>query len=466
MSGDLTTLAAAQISAGIRAKAFSALEVTQANLARIDKLNSELNAFTLVTRERAMAEAGAVDAAVAAGKDPGPLAGVTYSVKNLFDLAGEVTVAGSLINQDYPAAKDDATSVARLKAAGAICLGATNMGEYAYDFSTINSHYGATLNPRDMARSAGGSSGGSGAAVAAGLGSFSLGTDTNGSVRVPSAFCGIWGLKPGYGRLSRAGAFLFAGSLDTIGVLGRNVADLAAAADMIDGPDARDPVCITDRHAPFGAQLEDGLAGLRIARLGGYFARDWTAEIASALEQVCAALKVTDEAELPRADLARAAAFAITATEGGTFHLDRLRERAKDFDPASRDRFIAGALAPAAWYQQAQRFRAWFKQNMAAVFEKHDILIAPATPMVAPLLDQNTFTLDGTQHLLKPNIGILTQPITLIGLPVVAAPVHSPGNLPTAIQLIGKPGSEANLLQAARALELSDVCSAPVNMPI
>ncbi|WP_394730746.1 AtzE family amidohydrolase [Altererythrobacter sp. GH1-8] len=465
MTNDLALLSASEIASGVRSKAFSAAAVARATLDRLEAINPVINAFTLVTAERALSEADAVDEAVESGRDPGPLAGVPYSVKNLFDLAGEVTVAGSIINKDYPPATADATSVARLKEAGAVCLGATNMGEYAYDFSTINSHYGATKNPHDLSRSAGGSSGGSGAAVAAGLGAFSLGTDTNGSVRVPSSFCGIWGLKPGYGRLSRAGAFLFAGSLDTIGVLGRSVADLAASADVIDGPDPRDPVCVHDPHPSFASTLDQGIDGLRIAKLGGYFSRDWTDEIADALEQVTDALGVTAQTELPNPELARAAAYTITAAEGGELHLERLKLRAADFDPSSRDRFIAGALAPTAWYMQAQRFRSWFKAHMAAVFEHHDVLVAPATPMVAPKLDQNTFTLDGAEHLLKPNIGILTQPITLIGLPVVAAPVHSPGRLPTAIQLIGRPGSEATLLRVARALEANGACAAPTSTP-
>src|SRR5579862_8426914 len=160
-------------------------------LARIERLNPTINAYTHVTAERALAEAAAVDRAISEGRDPGPLAGAPYSAKNLFDLEGVVTVAGSKINRENPPADRDATAVARLKAAGAVCLGATNMGEYAYDFVTINAHDGPTRNPHGPTRSAGGSSGGSGASVAAGLSAIALGTDTNGSVRVPSSFCGI-----------------------------------------------------------------------------------------------------------------------------------------------------------------------------------------------------------------------------------------------------------------------------------
>jgi AtzE family amidohydrolase len=462
MTMDLALLSGTQATATIKAGKVKAVEIVRATLERIDAVNPVINAYTLVTHQRALAEAEAVDAALLAGEDPGPLAGMTYSVKNLFDLAGEVTVAGSKICRDDPPAAQDATSVARLKAAGAICLGATNMGEYAYDFTTINEHYGATLNPRDMSRSAGGSSGGSGAAVAAALGAISLGTDTNGSIRVPSSFCGVWGLKPAYGQLSRAGAYLFCQSIDTIGPLGRSVTDLAASFDAMNGPDPRDPVCRTAEVAPVLPMLDMLPEGLRMARLGGYFAAGMSDDMAQCIGAVCEALGVTQSIELPEPAIARAAAYAITAAEGGEFHRHRLKARAADFDSAARDRFIAGALVPTQWYLQAQRFRAKFRAEMAAIFETVDLLIAPATPMPAPLLDQATFIHDGVEMALKPNIGLWTQPITLVGLPVVAAPVHAPGRLPLAVQLIGRPGSEGMLLRVARALETRGVCAAPV----
>jgi len=462
MSAELAFASGHDITAMIRAGKVSAVAATRAMLDRIEAQNPRINAYTLVTAERALAEAAAVDKALAQGRDAGPLAGVGYSVKNLFDLEGEITLAGAKINRDDPPACQDATSVALLKAAGAICLGATNMGEYAYDFVTVNAHYGATRNPHDLSRSAGGSSGGSGAAVAAGLGALSLGTDTNGSIRVPSSFCGIWGLKPGYGRLSRAGAYLFAQSLDTIGVLGRDVLDLALAFDAMAGPDPRDPVSLPDRPGRTTAALEGPIDELRIVSLGGYFAEGQSEQIRGAMAAVSGALGASELLELPSPDIARAAAYAITATEGGEFHRHRLKTRAGDFDPNARDRFIAGALAPAEWYLQAQRFRSWWQAQMAEVFTRADVLLAPATPMSAPLLDQMSFIHNGVEHPLRPNIGLWTQPITLVGLPVVAAPIHGAGQLPLGVQIIGKPGSEGHLLRVARQLEARGVCSAPV----
>ena len=462
MSQEIAKLSALEIASGVRARRFTAVAVAEVHLARIERLNLKLNAFTRVTYERALDEAAAVDRAIAAGRDPGPLAGAPYSAKNLFDLEGVVTVAGSKINREDPPAKADATAVERLKAAGAVCLGATNMGEYAYDFVTINAHDGATRNPHDLGRSAGGSSGGSGASVAAGMCALSLGTDTNGSVRVPSSFCGIWGLKPTYGRLSRAGVFPFAGSLDTIGVFGRDVADLAQALDAISGPDPRDPVCWPEAYPPVAPGLGHRAGGLRIGVLGGYFEEGASPEATAAVQAVAGALGARERLELPQPGLARSAAYVITAAEGGQLHRDRLAARAKDFDPSSRDRFIAGALTPAAWYLKAQRFRAWWKTQMAEVLARYDVLIAPATPIPAPTLDQQTFEFNGKELPVRANIGLFTQPITLIGLPVVAAPVWSAGRLPIAVQLIGAPNSEATLLRVARALEQEGVCSAPV----
>jgi aspartyl-tRNA(Asn)/glutamyl-tRNA(Gln) amidotransferase subunit A len=201
---------------------------------------------------------------------------------------------------------------------------------------------------------------------------------------------------------------------------------------------------------------------MRMARLGGYFADGMSADMAASIGAVCEALGITRTIELPDPAIARAAAYAITAAEGGEFHRHRLRARAGDFDSAARDRFIAGVLAPNTWYLQAQRFRAKFRAQMATIFEHVDLLIAPATPMPAPLLDQMSFVHDGVEMALRPNIGLWTQPITLVGLPVVAAPVHAPGRLPLAVQLIGRPGSEGMLLRVARALEARGVCAAPV----
>jgi len=241
---------ASEIAKAVSGRKMSALEVTEAALARIERRDTVLNSFTDVTAERARSKAKAIDAAIAAGQSVGPLAGVPFAVKNLFDVEGLATRAGSKINRDLPPASRDAALIARMEAAGAVLVGALNMGEYAYDFTGENVHDGPSRNPHDPTRMSGGSSGGSGSAVGGGLVPIALGSDTNGSIRVPSSFCGIFGLKPTYGRLSRARSFPFVASLDHLGPFARSVADLALAYDAMQGPDAEDAACTTRPAEP------------------------------------------------------------------------------------------------------------------------------------------------------------------------------------------------------------------------
>ena len=427
------------------------VEPVRTALDRIARLDGRLGAFTDVLADRALARA-------AAGPQ-GPLAGVPFAVKNLFDVAGVVTRAGSAINRAQPPATADAALVTRLEAAGAILVGCLNMGEYAYDFTGENCHDGHSRNPHDTARMSGGSSGGSGAAVAAGLVPLALGSDTNGSIRVPASLCGLWGLKPTFGRLTRHGTFPFVASFDHLGPLARCVADLALSYDAMQGPDPADPACADRAAEPCLPSLEQGAEGLRIAVAGGYFQRGAFPEALAALRTVASALGATREVELPSAAQARAAAYVITATEGAALHLERLRTRAKEFDPAVRDRLLAGALAPAALAAQAQKFRRQFRADMLALFATVDVILAPATPCSAPLTGQQDFELDGVALPVRANLGVFTQPISFVGLPVVAVPVLGPV-LPVGVQVIAAPWREDFALRVARALERQGVCAA------
>ncbi|WP_293863621.1 AtzE family amidohydrolase [uncultured Alsobacter sp.] len=454
---------ASAIAAAVKSGRTTARAVALAHLERIAALDPGLGAFTAVTRERALAEADAVDAAVAAGRDPGPLAGVPYAVKNLFDLAGLVTVAGSKINRADPPPARDATLVERMKGAGAVLLGALNMGEYAYDFTGENAHDGASRNPHDPGHMSGGSSGGSGTAAAAGLATITLGSDTNGSIRVPASFCGLFGLKPTYGRLARGGTFPFVASIDHLGPLARSVHDLALSYDAMQGTDPRDPACTPAGIEPATPVIGQGTQGLRIAVAGGWFARGGMPEAHRAVATVAEALGVSRTVDLPGAQEARAAAYLVTATEAASFHLARLRSRPGDFDPAVRDRLLAGAMAPAAWVAQAHKVRRWWRDRMLAVFQDVDVLIAPATPCRAPLLGQATMTLAGVEMAVRPNIGLFTQPISFAGLPVVAVPVwENDAALPIGVQVIAAPWREDIALRVAAALERDGVCTARV----
>ena len=283
MPHDFTELSAAATSTLVRRGDFSATAAVEAALSRIETRNPVLNAFTDITAERARRRARAIDAARARGNTLGPLAGVPFAVKNLFDIEGLSTRAGSKINRDHPVAVRDQPLIERLEAAGAVLVGALNMGEYAYDFTGENIHDGPSRNPHDTSRMTGGSSGGSGGAVAGCLVPLALGSDTNGSIRVPSSLCGIFGLKPTYGRLTRARSFPFVASLDHLGPFARTVEDLALAYDAMQGPDTDDPVC-GERHAELVTdELHRGADGLRIAVAGGYFRTGQFPEAQSAM---------------------------------------------------------------------------------------------------------------------------------------------------------------------------------------
>jgi 1-carboxybiuret hydrolase len=458
--GDLAWASAADIAAAVAAGRVTAVAVIDGALARIAARNGKLNAFTAILAERARAKARALDAARAKGAPLGPLAGVPFAVKNLFDVAGLPTLAGSKINREREPAARDATLVERLEAAGAVLVGALNMGEFAYDFTGENAHDGPSRNPHDVTRMTGGSSGGSGAAVAGGLVPVALGSDTNGSIRVPASLCGLFGLKPTYGRLSRARTFPFVGSLDHVGPLARTVRDLALAYDAMQGHDADDPVCARRPVEPTLPALAPGTAGLRIAVAGGYFRRGAFPESLAAVDRVAQVLGAAREIEIPEAGRARAAAFVITTAEGASLHLERLRTRAKDYDPAVRDRLISGALVPAALVQRAQKFRRWYRARVLNLFDSVDVILAPATPGPAPSIGQQTFVLDGITTPVRANLGIFTQPISFVGLPVVAVPVPLEP-LPVGVQIIAAPWREDVALAVAVALEQAGVVRAP-----
>lgn len=453
-------MSAADIAKAVSGGKLSAVAATEAALARIKQHDGVLNAFTDVTAERALAKARAVDADIAAGKEVGPLAGVPFAVKNLFDVAGLSTRAGSKINRDLAPARRDATLIERMEAAGAVLVGALNMGEYAYDFTGENVHDGPSRNPHDPKRMSGGSSGGSGSAVGGALVPIALGSDTNGSIRVPSSFCGIFGLKPTYGRLSRARSFPFVASLDHLGPFARTVTDLALAYDVMQGPDADDAACTTRGLEPTLPLLANPVSDLRIGIAGGHFQTNVFPEAVEAVGRIAKALGATRVVEVPEAARARAAAYVITTTEGASLHLDRLRKRPNDFDPAVRDRLIAGAMVPAPLVDRAQKFRRWYRAQLAEIFKSVDVLLAPATPCTAPKLGQVTFKLDGVELPVRANIGIHTQPISFIGLPVVAVPVPLEP-LPIGVQIIAAPWREDIALRVAYALEKMGVVSAP-----
>ena len=442
------------MAAAVSSGEVSARELLNACLARIESTDGRVNAFTEKTQARARAEADAVDARRAASQPLGPLAGVPYAVKNLFDIEGVVTLAGSIVNRDDPAAVFDAFLVKQMKAAGAVLVGGLNMDEYAYGFTTENTHYGPCRNPHDLTRIAGGSSGGSGAAVAAGQVPVSLGSDTNGSIRVPASFCGLFGLKPTFGRLSRRGTYPFVHSIDHLGPIADCVETLALSYDVMQWPDPQDPGCHARRVQPAVPSLAAGVSGLRIGVLGGYFHDNATPAAREVVALAASTLGAQAEVTWPDAAMARAAAFIITASEGGSLHLKDLRTRADDFEPLSVDRFIAGALQPVDWYLRAQRFRRTYRDKVNALFCDWDVLLAAATPVSAPAIGTEWLDINGTQQPCRPSLGLLTQPVSFAGCPVVTAPLWPAGSggLPVGVQLIAPPWREDLAFRAAQVL--------------
>jgi len=444
------SVGACEIAREVRTGRLSAVDVATAALARAEACQPQVNAFTTVTAERALEAARAVDRVVDQGGDPGPLAGVPFAVKDLFDLAGVPTRAGSMVLAERDAPRRDAEVIRRLGAAGAVVIGALNMDEFAFGFTTENTHYGPVRNPRDLRCSAGGSSGGSAAAVAAGVVPFTLGTDTNGSIRVPSSWCGVFGLKPTYGSISRNGMQLFSDSLDHVGVMARTAEDLGAV---------------------FGVVADSPLTGAplpprpRVGVLGGWFVDKAGPAARAAVARVAEAMSATRDVELPLAGAAHAAASVITYAEAGELHLDRIRNDRHRLDPVVRHRLVAGALLPADWYIRAQRVRARWVEQLTAAFEHYDLLLAPATPFVAQPIGTETVTIDGEDLPARPATGWLTQPLTPTGVPIGVAPItglDGAGPLPLGVQVVAPAHHERWVLDALARLEDAGVASSPV----
>jgi aspartyl-tRNA(Asn)/glutamyl-tRNA(Gln) amidotransferase subunit A len=437
---------ALEVAAAVAGRRITAAAMIAGTLEDIGRRSPALNAFTAVFADTALEDARRLDAKIASGAPVGPLVGVPFAVKNLFDVGGVTTLAGAKIRREASPATRDAALVSRLRAADAILVGALNMDEFAYGFVTENAHYGPTHNPHDLARIAGGSSGGSAAAVAAGLVPLALGSDTNGSIRVPAGLCGVFGLKPTFGRLPREGMFPFVDSLDHAGLFARTVDDLAVAYDVM-------------RPATPAPDIKASGA-LRVGVLGGWFVEGAFPEVMESLRRAGEALGATVGVELPGAQAARSAAFCMTAYEGARLHAADLKARPQEFDPAVRDRLLAGVLLPDDAAAAARAYRPIFRDAVRRMFEDFDVLIAPTTPCPAPRIGQPTMMLNGVEVSVRRNLGAYTQPLSYIGLPVLAAPVNRPGLLPVGIQIIAPAWREDLAFAAARRLEQLGVCAA------
>lgn len=444
---DLTALTVADAATAIRSRSLSSVELTDALLERIERVQPTLNAFITVTADAARDAARAADAGT--GPD-GPLRGVPLALKDLFDTEGVRTTAGSKILANRVPERD-ATVTARLRAAGAVSLGKLNLHEFAYGVSTDNPHYGACRNPWNSERTPGGSSGGSGAAVASGMIPGTLGSDTGGSIRIPASLCGITGIKPTYGRVSRAGAIPLAWSMDHVGPMAHTVRDCALLLQVIAGYDARDLASAREPVPDFLAEIERGARGLRVGIPRRYFFDSGSEVVLAAVEEAARLLQsegaVVQDVEIEGIDRAGMVGQTILLTEASAYHQRWLRQRPDDYGEDVRARLTLGELYPATAYVNAQRLRGQLQQAFASTLTNVDLLLAPATPVTAPPIASFS-----SEH--RINLTRCTTPINLVGLPSLSLPCGFDGEtLPIGMQLIGRAFDETTLFRAGQAYQ-------------
>ncbi|HKG26464.1 MAG TPA: amidase, partial [Thermomicrobiales bacterium] len=452
---ELADLSLVEVADRIESRELSPVKATRAALDRIEALDGTLNAFVTVLAGRALAEAKEAERTIAAGGYRGPLHGVPVSVKDLFFTEGIRTTAGSRVLADH-VPDEDATIVRRLRQAGAIVVGKTNMLEFAY--ATVHPDYGPSPNPWDLQRSSSGSSSGSAVAVAAGMGYGSIGSDTGGSIRLPASYCGIVGLKPTYGRVSRHGAVPVSWSCDHVGPMTRTVADCAALLGVIAGEDKRDPSSGRVPVPHYLGALGDGVAGKRVGIADAYLRQNVDGEVVRAVETAVAQFERLGaqvvEVTLPPPAEAVPALIAILTPEATVYHLPWLRQRPDDYTQAVRERLELGAITPAVSYIQAQRLRRRIADDFLAAMEGVDVLAMPTGPTAATPLEGDLVTSDEADPALLASLINFTGPFDLTGFPAVSIPCgFTDGGLPIGLQLVGKPYAEASLLAVANAYE-------------
>lgn len=455
---DVAFLGLAEASRGLAEGRLSPVDLTEAMLARIEALNPRLNAFLAVEADRARAAAREAAARRAAGRPRGPLDGIPIAVKDLFWRAGRPTSAGAK-RPVVERAPEDATVIARLEAAGAVMLGVLGLHEFAYGVTTVNPHHGPVRNPWNLERNPGGSSGGSAAALAAGLCYGSLGSDTGGSVRIPASVCGVVGLKPTYGRVSRHGVYPLAWSLDHVGPMARRVEDVAMLLEVIAGPDPADPTASRRPVPAYASRLvragSPPLAGLRVGVPRGFFFDRAEPEVARVVREAIARLgdlgASVREVALPRTEAGVPAGLLVLLSEAAAVHARRLVETPGDIGADVRARLEQGRVVPATDYIAAQRTRAVVRRELGDVLREVDCLATPTTPASAgPLAEGATGPADAARRAMTH----LTRPFNLTGLPALSVPCgFTSEGLPVGLQLVGRPFEEGTLLAAAAPLE-------------
>jgi aspartyl-tRNA(Asn)/glutamyl-tRNA(Gln) amidotransferase subunit A len=432
-------------------KKISPLELTQESLERIEKQNPALNAFITVTTDSALAAARAAEAEIARGDWRGPLHGIPIALKDLIDTAGVRTTAASERHKDR-IPTEDAEVVRRLKQAGAIIVGKNNLHEFAYGGSSLVSYFGDVKNPRDTSRIAGGSSGGSAAAVAAGLCYAAIGTDTAGSIREPASLCGCVGLKPTYGRVSSRGVIPLSLSLDHVGPFATTVADAAIVLQAIAGYDSADITTPNVPVADYVSPLREGAKSLRVGVPRNYFYEDLDAEVAATVEQALEIIKML-VAEVKEVKLDVPTDRTLQMAEAYAYHKQNANETPNLYQPETLRRILAGAEISAADYIHNRRELEQSRRTIADTFANVDLLVTPATPAPAPLISE----LKANPDALRPaELKLLrnTRPFNVWGLPAISVPCGFTKNgLPIGLQIAGPHWREDLVLRFAHAYE-------------
>lgn len=454
---DICTLTASQLGPLLQKREVSPAELLDSVLARVDRLEPRLNCYVTLLREEARAAARVAEEEISRGAYRGPMHGIPVALKDIFDVAGVKTTASSRILADN-VAPADSTVARKLKEAGAIIVGKTNLHEFAFGVTTNNPHYGPTHNPWDTSRVPGGSSGGSGAAVAASLCTAATGTDTGGSIRIPASLCGIVGLKPTFGRVSKAGVTVLSWTLDHTGPMTKSVEDAAIFLSAIAGHDPADPTTVDLPVPDYRDGVGRGPRGLRLGVPREFFYdlldEEVEAAVSAAIDHFASLGIAVREVSLPRISYTTAAFPPIIHAEAASFHETWLLSRPQDYGRDVRSRLEVGLTVLATHYVNAQRARAVMMADFEAALQEVDALVTPTMPTVAAPIGDETVVLRGEARDLRPVYNRLTSPINLVGLPALSLPCgfNSQG-LPIGLQLVGRAFAEATLITLGHAYE-------------
>jgi aspartyl-tRNA(Asn)/glutamyl-tRNA(Gln) amidotransferase subunit A len=457
MSGEPALMSLVALAKAIAGKKLSSREATQSCLDRIAQWQPRLNAFMAIEKDEALAAADAADTALAKGGPRGVLHGVPLAHKDMYYDAGKVVTCGSKIRRDF-VASTTSTALQRLKDAGTVRLGSLQMAEFAYGPTGHNSHFGPVHNPWNVDHITGGSSSGSGAAVAARLTSAALGSDTGGSVRMPAHFCGVTGLKTTVGRVSRAGAMPLSQSLDTVGPLAQSAEDCALLLGLMAGADPEDPTAVAGPLPDYLAATRQPMKGVSIGVPTAFYVDDLDPEVARVLDETIATLKregaEITKVELPDQRQLASASQLVLAVEAAAFHKRWMIERAQDYGPQVLMRLQNGLSVPAISYLEAMRWRGPALSAYCAATTGVDAVIAPVSPIAAPTIAESDVGNSPQADAVLPRLTRFTRPVNYLGLPALSIPSgFTKGGLPVGMQLIGRSFDEATLLRIGAALQ-------------